>query len=208
MSPRTRSFSFPSVCIGLLVIAASSSCGRAVENAAPGATAPTATSSFGADVKPPPAPPIDWDGPATDARTTSLTAVQAGGVLPFQVKKPDFGIDPVLVESSQAGVPPDATFLILRYRFSDPNGFNGDTRVVVEERPTNLPSDWYTSVLADPPGRPQDFSTVSVSGARALVNVSPDGTTARVGFIRNGVMFDLSGPAVSPAKAVELAAQL
>lgn len=79
---------------------------------------------------------------------------------------------------------------------------------MVVERPTDLPSDWYTSVLADPPGRPQDFSTVSVSGATALVNTSPDGKTTRVGFIRDGVMFDLSGPAVSSAKAVELAAQL
>lgn len=208
MSARTRSFSFSSVCIGLLVIAASLSCGGAVEHAVPEATAPVATPSASTTVEHPPAREINWDGPATDARETSLTAIQAGGALPFQVQKPKFGIDPRSVEVSQAGVPPDATFLILRYRFSDPNGFNGDTRVVVEERPTNLPSDWYTSVLADPPGRPQDFSTVSVSGARALVNVSPDGTTARVGFIRNGVMFDLSGPAVSPAKAVELAAQL
>lgn len=106
MSPRARSFSSRSVCIGLLVLAASSSCGGAVEHAVPEATAPVATPTAGTTVEHPPAREIDWDGPAIDARTTSLTAIQAGGALTFQVRKPKFGIDPALVESSQAGVPP------------------------------------------------------------------------------------------------------
>lgn len=77
-------------------------------------------------------------------------------------------------------------------------------RVPFHESPVRL-------VHIDPRGSPARLPAWGLllgdgSGATALVNASPDGPTARVGSLGTGDV-RLCGPAISRAKAIELAGQ-
>lgn len=157
----------------------------------------------------PQAPRINWDGPYKEMVSTTLDRAQQDGQLPFEFTPPRFTVEPYRVDvTSPAFASRLGSLVLIHYRLGAGDGMPLDGRVLVTESATDYTERYFAEVLADPPGRPQDFQSVTVKGVPGVLNVSPDGLTSRVQLIRPGVMLDITGPALPSSVAMQLAALL
>jgi len=92
------------------------------------------------------------------------------------------------------------------YHFQTGRAFPVDGRVVVLEYQAGVTEAQLEAVAADPPGPAADFTVIRVDGHGALL-VHANGI-GRVQFILHGVMYDVTGPAVSPQEAQYLASEI
>lgn len=157
----------------------------------------------------PAAPPaINWDSPLPRGKRSSMTAAITDGRLPFTPTAPRFSHNPALVEVTN---PDDVNSPVMRavayvYHFPVGKDFPIDGRVRVLEYATQVTESQLEAVAANPPGPADDFHVIRVNGHGALL-VEANGI-GRVQFIEHGIMFDVTGPAVSPQEARKLASQI
>lgn len=184
-----------------------SAVGAAVAMAA-SATTPVQTAPVGnASVKNgSAAPAINWDRPLPGGENSSMTTAVADGRLPFTPTAPHFSRNPVLVEVSNPETPPVWPAVAYVYRFPIGKDFPVDGRVRVLEDATPVTEPQLEAVAANPPGPADNFHVIRVNGHGALL-VEANGI-GRVQFILHGIMFDVTGPAVSPQEAEYLASQI
>ncbi len=152
-------------------------------------------------------PRIDWDKPFRDGVGTTTAGAKTAGALTFQPRPPRFAEPPVsILVTNPATTPLDQRAVAFVYRFPTGTDFPTDGRVVVTQTATDLTVANLEATVADPPGPPENFRMIDLAGQPALL-IQGDGV-GRVRFIRNRVMFDITGPAVSPAVVSQLATQL
>lgn len=178
-------------------------------------TAPVAETTLSPSPKQPPAaegPSINWDNPMGGTGIiTDFAHAQASGGLPFSPVRPNFDAPPVRVSVSDPAetLPSETHFLTAVYKFpAGSPGFGEDGRVLVMERDTTLTSDDLKQVLADPPGPASGFQLIDLQGVPGLLITNADKSIGRVEFIRDGVMFDVTGPSLSPDTAQTLAGRI
>lgn len=191
---------------GVLVIAAVSGvvvgCGErpAPEGPQPvvrGAAAPST-------VLPVAVPETDWDRPFKDGLQTTTSDARTAGQLSFAPQLPHFVQSPVRIQvTDPAATPQDQRAVAFVYRFPTGVNYPTDGRVVVTQTATDQTVANLDTTVEDPPGPPENFRMIDVAGQRALL-ITGDGV-GRVRFIRSGVMFDITGPAVSPTVVSKLA---
>lgn len=158
-------------------------------------------------VPPKEGPVVNWDKPFFDGPQTSVAGARTAGRLPFLPSLPRLPRPPVRIQVTNPGTtPPEQRAVAIVYRFPIGPDFPTDGRVVVEESATGQTVAGLEATVEDPPGPAEDFRMIDVAGERALL--SQHGGVGRVTFIRHGVTFDITGPAVSPAMAVRLARQV
>ena len=152
-------------------------------------------------------PPINWDRPLPGGVTASATSARTVGRLTFAPSLPRFVLRPALVEVTNASTTaPNWRAVAYVYRFPLGPGFLGDGRVRVLEYQTKVTESELEAVAANPPGPPADFRVIRVNGHGALL-VQGNGV-GRVQYILKGIMYDVTGPAISPAAAERLAADI
>lgn len=148
-------------------------------------------------------PAINWDNPIPDGAVVALSHARSAGALSFSPTAPGFGRAPVTVEVANPAMWHAVAFV---YHFPTGPDFPVDGRVRVLEMETTVTQADLLAVASNPPGPASDFSVITISGHQALL-VQGNGV-GRVQFIRNGIEYDVTGPAVSPAEAEKLAALL
>jgi hypothetical protein len=152
-------------------------------------------------------PQINWDRPLPGGVVASAITARTVGRLAFTPSLPRFALRPTLVEVTNASATaPNWRAVAYVYRFPLGPGFRGDGRVRVLEYQTKVTESQLEAVAANPPGPPADFRVIRVNGHGALL-VQGNGI-GRVQYILKGVMYDVTGPAISPAAAERLAAQI
>ena len=162
-------------------------------------------SASGAQVVGDDGPRIHWDSPLPGGKASSTGTAQADGRLPFSPAVPQFGMRPILVQVT--GTEPTGPRTVAYvYRFPAGKDFPADGRVVVIEYQAAVTERQLEGVAAHPPGPAADFTAIQINGHGALlVHASGIG---RVQFILHGVMYDVTGPAVSPREAEHLASEI
>ena len=150
-------------------------------------------------------PRINWDGPLPGGRTSSTRTARADGRLPFSPTIPQFGMRPTLVQVTST-VSLGLRAIAYVYHFQTGEAFPVDGRVRVLEYQAAVTELQLEAVAANPPGPAADFSVIRINGHGALL-VHANGI-ARVQFILHGVMYDVTGPAVSPQEAEHLASEI
>jgi hypothetical protein len=152
-------------------------------------------------------PQINWDEPLPGGIVSSAMSARTVGQLPFAPTLPRFPLQPALIEVTNASTTaPDWRTIAYVYRFPLGPDFHGDGRVRVLEYQTKVTESQLEAVAANPPGPPADFRVIRVNGHGALL-VQGNGV-GRVQYILNGIMYDVTGPAISPAEAERLAAAI
>jgi hypothetical protein len=152
-------------------------------------------------------PAINWDSPLPGGKASSTLAARVDGRLPFLPAIPQFGIEPALVQvTNPATVSAGSRAIAFVYHFPIGTAFPADGRVRVLEYQTKVTEEQLESVPANPPGPAADFSVIRLNGHGALL-VHANGI-GRVQFILHGVMYDVTGPAVSPQEAEHLASEI
>ena len=146
-------------------------------------------------------PAINWDSPLPGGKDSSAATARADGRLPFSPAIPQFGVTPSLVLVS-----PGLRAMALVYRFPAGKAFPVDGRIRVLEYPASITEEQLQAVAANPPGPAADFTAIQIDGHGALL-VHANGI-GRVQFILHGVMYDVTGPAVSPHEAEHLASEI
>ena len=150
-------------------------------------------------------PRINWDGPLPGGRTSSTRTARADGRLPFSPTIPQFGMRPALVQVTSTASP-GLRAIAYVYHFPTGEAFPVDGRVRVLEYQADVTELQLEAVAANPPGPAADFSVIRINGHGALL-VHANGI-GRVQFILHGVMYDVTGPAVSPQEAEHLASEI
>lgn len=175
---------------------------------APTVETPSTTASMGTEPSlSPEGPKINWDAPLPEGKMSSVDGAVRDGALTFIPTPPSFSMAPVAVQVSDPSlIATDDRAVVYIYRFETGPDFPTDGRVRVLEYATTSSETELEGVAKNPPGPAEDFSVISIAGHSALL-VQGDGV-GRVQFIREGVMFDVTGPAVPIAFAEKLAAQL
>lgn len=143
--------------------------------------------------------------PPSDPGDAASTAVRQGQ-LTFTPVVPTFNTpfklavsDPTAVTvSTDRGV----EFL---FDFGQTSDFPSDGRVAVLEMPSGVTDDVLRRIVAEHAGT-GNFRMISLAGGSGML-VAANGI-GRVVFVRGGIRYDVTGPAVSPAKAQELAGML
>jgi hypothetical protein len=150
-------------------------------------------------------PTINWDSPLPGGKASSAWTARADGRLPFSPDSPQFGVRPALVQVTS---PASAGLRAIAYVYHFPAGsaFPVDGRVRVLEYQVGATEEHLEAVAANPPGPAADFTVIRVNGHGALL-VHANGI-GRVQFILHGVMYDVTGPAVSPQEAERLASEI
>lgn len=194
---------------GLLATAACASSNNNVDRLA----AADPTPSFvpvPAGAQPPGVPATNWDAPQVDGVATTAKDAPGRGRLSFTPRVPNFAASLTLVQVTDPAREPSAAHRSVTYvySFKGDAGFPGDARVRVEEKPTDLTDADLKELAQNPPGRPESFRIVTVGQHVALLVQDDAAAVGRVMFIVNGVMYDVAGPALSPAQAIRLAARL
>lgn len=162
-------------------------------------------SASGAHVVGADGPRINWDSPLPGGKASSTGTAQADGRLPFSPAVPQFGLRPILVQVTGTA-PTGARTVAFVYRFPAGKAFPADGRVVVLEYQDEVTETQLEAVTANPPGPAADFTVIRINGHGALL-VHANGI-GRVQFILHGVMYDVTGPAVSPREAEHLASEI
>jgi hypothetical protein len=150
-------------------------------------------------------PRINWDSPLPGGKASSTGTAQADGRLPFSPAVPQFGLRPILVQVTGTA-PTGARTVAFVYRFPLGKAFPADGRVVVLEYQDEVTETQLEAVTANPAGPAADFTAIRINGHGALL-VHANGI-GRVQFILHGVMYDVTGPAVSPREAEHLASEV
>lgn len=152
-------------------------------------------------------PAIDWDHPIVGGlAATSVDAAAIGG-LSINPHVPSFGRAPVFVQVTDPAKYGQAQRGVAYvFHFPASAAFPRDGRVRVLEQTAPDDPSYLQDIAANPPGDPGDFSMITVNGVPALL-VQANGI-GRVQFIRDGILYDITGPAVSPAEAIKLAGLL
>ncbi len=150
-------------------------------------------------------PRINWDSPLPAGKASSTGTAQADGRLPFSPAVPQFGMRPILVQVTGTASPGPRTVAYV-YHFPAGKAFPADGRVVVIEYQVEVTERQLEAVAAHPPGPAADFTAIRINGHGALL-VHANGI-GRVQFILHGVMYDVTGPAVSPREAEHLASEI
>lgn len=154
-----------------------------------------------------PQPRINWDKPLPGGVVSSEQTARTDGRLPFAPSLPRFALHPALVEVTNARTTATSQRAVAyMYRFPLGPGFRSDGRVRVLEYKTQVTESQLEAVAANPPGPAADFRVIRINGHGALL-VQGDGV-GRVQYILNGIMYDVTGPAVTPAEAEKLAAEI
>lgn len=155
-------------------------------------------------------PTIDWDHPLANGMTTNLSALTTnatGQGLMFSPKVPAFSAKLRNVDvTDQRLEPPQGRGVAFIFDFSGDPRFPSDTRVYVNEQPSRGTEADMEAMVQNPPGPPGDFSLAHANGVTFLL--IQDSGIGRAEFINNGVTFDVTGPAVPPNVALDLAIQL
>ena len=150
-------------------------------------------------------PRINWDSPLPDGKASSTRTARADGRLPFSPTTPQFGLAPTLVQVTSTASH-DLRTVAYVYHFPAGKAFPVDGRVVVLEYQAEITEQGLEQVVANPPGPAADFTVIRINGHGALL-VHANGT-GRVQFILHRVMYDVTGPAVSPQEAEHLASDI
>ena len=168
--------------------------------AAPGQHSGVRARVVGAD-----GPRINWDSPLPGGKASSTRTARADGRLPFAPTVPQFGLPPTLVQVTGPASNDQRTVAYV-YHFPTGNAFPVDGRVRVLEYQASITEKQLEAVAANPPGPAADFTVIMINGHGALL-VHANGV-GRVQFIEHGVMYDVTGPAVSPEEAEHLASEI
>ena len=152
------------------------------------------------------APQLNWDSPLDQAKIATSSSARILGRLPFAPVVPRFGVRPQLVQVSDpdrvAAADRSVAFL---YRFATGPAFPSNGRIVVKESTATMTPDTLRAIAADPGASAAvTFRMISFGGTAALLS-SANGV-GRVQFVRGGVEYDVTGPAVAPAEVQRLAA--
>lgn len=150
-------------------------------------------------------PRINWDSPLPDGKASSTRTARADGRLPFSPTLPQFGMRPTLVQVTSTASH-DLRAVAYVYHFPAGKAFPVDGRVVVLEYQAEVTEKQLEAVAAHPPGPAADFTVIRINGHGALL-VHANGI-GRVQFILHGVMYDVTGPAISPQEAEHLASEI
>ncbi len=148
---------------------------------------------------------INWDHPYADGVTVQDVAeAKRVGRLPFVPVLPPFDVAPSLIQVTQPHRGPSVAF-VFHFPTGPGTGFPTDGRVEVDQTPGSADDEQsYAGVANQPPSMVSKQELVDVGGGKVALLVQAHGI-GRVTFTKDAVRYDLTGPAVSPAKAVELA---
>ena len=154
-------------------------------------------------------PNVDWNAPLTEAvdATPSVAGVAAASPLSFRPLLPTLGGKVIRVQVSNPKlVALQDRALVVVLRFPTGADFPVDGRVSIEETAT---TDTQASLDADAAANslPAGVMHLVQLGAQNGVMIEARGI-GRVAFINSGVRYDLTGPAVSPLLALQLARAL
>ena len=154
-------------------------------------------------------PHIDWSAPLTDAvdAAPSVAAIAAASPLSFRPLLPTLGgkVTRVQVSNPKIVAPQDRAIGVV-LRFPTGADFPVDGRVFIEQTATtdteaSLDADAATNSL------PAGVMHLVQLGTQNGLMIEANGI-GRVAFIKSGVRYDLTGPAVSPRMALQLARAL
>jgi hypothetical protein len=201
MNPRRRTAAVAAAVAGAVAaVGCASATGQQPASGATGQHSASGAHAVGAE-----GPRINWDSPLPGGKASSTGTAQADGRLPFSPAVPQFGLRPILVQVTGTA-PTGARTVAFVYRFPLGKAFPADGRVVVLEYQDEVTETQLEAVTANPPGPAADFTVIRINGHGALlVHASGIG---RVLFILHGVMYDVTGPAVSPREAEHLASEI
>lgn len=161
-------------------------------------------------VAPASGPIINWDHPLANGLSVSLLAVSSAPAslgLSFTPKVPAFGGKLTTVDvTDQRLEPPQGRGVAFIYDYSGDPRFPGDGRVYISEQPARGTETDMEAVAAHPPGPPEDFSLQHIGGTTFLL--VQDGGVGNAQFLANGVDYGVTGPAISPQVALDLASRL
>lgn len=166
--------------------------------------APTAPATGHPGRVAPPPPQVLWDNPDPDGVVTDLTHAAEAGHLPFPVADPGFGRPPALVKvSNPVSVPAARRLLSMAYRF--PTGtpeFPTDGRLTLYISPTDISIEsLIDSALVQDPD--VSYELLQVPGGVARLSRSTQGSLGSLLMVRNGLKYDIHGPAI-PAATIRL----
>ena len=154
-------------------------------------------------------PRINWDIPIPNGIMVPAGEAQRLGQLPFEPVLPEYSLPPVRVvvtdPESEAEELRAVTYV---YDFSSRQGFTDDGRVRVLEGVADFSDELFGEVVASHEGFPdaENYDVITIAGRDALFIHTE--STGRVRFARQGVYFDIAGPALLPNTAVLLAEDL
>lgn len=192
-------------CVALLVMA-----GTAYGSTRPAGELRAGTATVEAPTLPDRGPKShQWDRPAGRyTLETTLARAKADGALPFDVPLPRLVGSPAFVHvADPATVPADRRSLFISYRFPVGPEFPTDGRVVLSVVKTDATAATLRA-MADQNTPAEAYVMVDVAGQQALLIQNDEGTVGTVIAVRDGFMYALGGPALSPAAAVKYAALL
>lgn len=152
------------------------------------------------------APLLNWDLPLDVAQLATVGTARTAGQLPFAPVVPRFGLLPQVVQvSDPARVVAADRSVAFVYRFPTGPDFPTNGRVLVKESTATMTTETLRAIAADPAGSAAvTFRMIRVGSTPALLTTTHG--VGRVQFVRAGVEYDVTGPAVSPAEVQRLAA--
>ena len=150
-------------------------------------------------------PPVDWERPFGETGPTFPTPADANAVLPFSVVIPDLPRPDLIQTLPPTAVARKEQVVALVYHLPEAG------IVVVEE---SLPGDrslgWMRETVAghandpvDDPTAPPAFQMVEIRDTEGML-VQGNGV-GRIIWIEDGVLFDISGPTVTPEQVLAIA---
>jgi hypothetical protein len=150
---------------------------------------------------------VNWDAPLSDGITTDLASARQVGQLPFAVHQPRFPASPRRIQVEDPRID-EGRSVWFAYDFGRSAKLPTDGRVTVYER---LATDADAAALRgmaaeDYPGD-LEVTLIDVPGA-TLATLHTGSGLGRAIVIRDGLRFDISGPALTAEVALELAEQI
>lgn len=157
------------------------------------ASSPTTTTS---STTPPPGPPqINWDHVLLSGIPTTVSSAVQDGQLSFEPLRPAQP-QPAYVEVTDPTVVADPAHRGVAYYYD----VAGMGRVVLTESPATSSAEDLRAI-ADAHRGSGEYSILEVEGAPVLL-IAANGI-GRVRTIRDGIAFDITGPAISPEDVVK-----
>lgn len=152
------------------------------------------------------APRIDWDAPLANPLPADQTTAKSVGQLAIDPQMPRLDRPPAGIQVTDPRfADPEMRGIAYVYDFpktpANPSG-----RVVVIETPTDQTVQIFVGIAHNRQGRVTPTSgcrLIQVASETALLTYGSN--VGRVSFIRNGVMYDVTGPTITPQLAEEMA---
>lgn len=153
-------------------------------------------------------PPIDWEQPFSNLGVTFPTVEEANAVLPFKIVVPNLpGPDLIRTISPEVAAMRDRVVALV-YHLPAPG-----TVWVAESLPGGKNVEWLKKFVAaranDPwrdPEAPPAYQMVPLRGTEGML-VKGNGV-GRIIWIENGILFDITGPTVSPEQVMAIAQEI